>query len=88
MVDELWRLGIISDHWRSLFSKSVAEKFALTSQYELLKNLTIVNDTTNKHYCDSPICEDGIFYGYGCPKTNFSKCSTLITSFPGKFFVP
>lgn len=83
MVDELWRLGIISDHWRSLFSKSVAEKFALTSEYEQLKNLTIINDTTNKHYCDSPICEDGIFYGYGCPKTNFSKCSTLITSFPG-----
>lgn len=84
VIDELWRHGVIADHWRSLFSKSVAEKFALADQYEILRNLTYVNETIQKHYCDSPTCEEGIFYGYGCPKSNFSKCSTLIASSPDK----
>lgn len=80
-IDDLWRQGIIADHWRSLFSKSVAEKFALADQFEVLQNLTVINNTNHKHYCDSRFCEEGIFYGYGCPRTNFSKCSTLIASF-------
>lgn len=84
IIDDLWRQGIIADHWRSLFSKSVAEKFALADQFEVLQNLTVINTTNHKHYCDSPFCEEGIYYGYGCPRTNFSKCSTLIASFPSK----
>lgn len=87
MIDDFWRQGIISDYWRSLFSKNVAEKFALADQYQHLLNLTKIDGATQKHICDDPACQQGIFYGYGCPKTNFSKCSTLIASSPGNYVV-
>ncbi|KAK3589102.1 hypothetical protein CHS0354_017444 [Potamilus streckersoni] len=79
-VNKLWQDKIIADHWRGLSLPAVIRNFSLAEQMEKIKTLTFKKD--GSHYCTSPDCIDGIYYGPKCSPTNMYACSTLLTSFP------
>ncbi|KAL4235040.1 hypothetical protein ACF0H5_006678 [Mactra antiquata] len=82
-VDSLWKESIIADHWRALNLPRVIRNFSLAEQISYINNLTITGDPKQKHYCNTPDCIDGIYYGPKCGgPTNMYQCATLLSSYP------
>ncbi|XP_048752685.2 atrial natriuretic peptide receptor 2-like isoform X2 [Ostrea edulis] len=80
--EELWRQGVIANHWRSLFLPEVKDKFSYRSKFSSLINLTMSSDSSDntKHFCESG-CDGGLYYGPSC-NNQHQNCSVLFSTYP------